>query len=138
MPEAIKIQGLNEFVRNLKRLDSDLPKVLRVSLNSVASPIVDETKSRMPRRSGRAAGSVVARSTQKQARIKEGGRRAPYVPFLDFGGRVGRKKSVKRPFLADGRYLYESYYDMRRSGRIDELLTKTLLDAAARAGVEVD
>lgn len=135
--EPIKVDGLNEFVRNLRKLDSEVPKMLRVSLNAVAGLIVDDAKPRVPHRTGRAAGSIVARSTRTQARVKAGGRKAPYYPFLDFGGRVGRKRSVKRPFLADGRYLYGSYYDMRASGKIDEALTKALLSAAASAGIEV-
>ena len=58
MTEAIKIDGLNEFVRNLKKLDADLPKTLRVGFNDAAQIIVDYAKPKVPHKSGRAAGST--------------------------------------------------------------------------------
>jgi len=137
MAEAIKIDGLAQFSRNLKKLDSDLPKVLRVSLNGVADVVIADARPKVPHRSGRAAASIKARSTRTAVRVVAGGKKAPYYPWLDFGGRVGRKRSVKRPFLSDGRYLYESYFGLRKSGKIDHALTEALLDAAAAAGIEV-
>jgi hypothetical protein len=63
----------------------------------------------VPRRTGRAGGTIKAASTRTEARVSEGGARAPYMPWLDFGGRVGRKNSVKRPFLKEGRYIWKSF-----------------------------
>lgn len=134
MTEPIKVTGLAEFNRNLKRLDANLPKALRLALNDAADVIVSDAKPRIPRRSGKAAGSVRARSTRTKARITGGGARAPYYPWLDFGGRVGRRKSVKRPVLADGRYIYSAYF--RRRGEFQEGLEKALLDVVRQAGLD--
>lgn len=136
MTDAIKIDGLAQFSRNLKKLDSELPKVLRIALNQAADIVVTEAKSRVPRRSGRAQASIKARSTRTAVRVSAGGRKAPYYPWLDFGGRVGRKKAVKRAFLPEGRYLYAAYFDKRP--KFEEVLTSALLDVARTAGVEVD
>lgn len=136
MADAIRIEGLNEYVRSLKRLDSDLPKALRVAFNQAGEEIIATARAKVPRRTGVARASVKARSTQKAFRIVGGSKRVPYYPWLDFGGRVGRDKSVRRPFLRDGRYIYAAYYRHR-----DELagrLEAALIDAARSAGVEVD
>lgn len=136
MREPIKISGLREFQRGLKTIDSDLPKALRMALNDAANLIVDDAKPRVPRRSGRAAGSIKARSTRTLARVQGGGNRAVYYPWLDFGGRVGRNKSVRRPFLKDGRYIYAAYD--RRKGEFGQKLEANLLDVARKAGLGVD
>lgn len=138
MAEAIKITGLNEFVRNLKKLDADLPKMVRVAFNSAADVVVQAARPDIPSRTGAAAGSVRAQSTQTAARITGGGRRAPYYPWLDFGGKVGRHKSVKRPFYKDGRYIYAAYFAKREAGEFEQVMTEALLDVVRGAGFEVD
>jgi hypothetical protein len=138
MPDAIKIDGLAEFQRNLKKLDKDLPKAVRVALNEAADLVVDYARPRIPKRSGRAARSVRSRSTRTEARVTGGGNRAPYYPWLDFGGRVGKGKSVKRTFHPDGRYIYDGYFKKRDSGEFGDVLTKALLGVAKQAGVVVE
>lgn len=134
--EAIRVVGLNEFQRNLKKLDADLPKALRVGFNGAADLVVNDARPKIPTVSGKARGSVKARSTQTASRIVGGSNKAPYYPWLDFGGKVGRGRSVSRPFYKHGRYIYESYFTNR--DRYAELLQDALLDVARQAGVEVD
>lgn len=136
MTEAIKIDGLDKFVRNLKKLDSDLPKTLRVGFNAAAQIIVDYAQPKVPHRSGKAARSIRAQSLRSAVRVSEGGARAPYMPWLDFGGKVGRKKSVSRPFFKEGRFLYAGLNAER--DKIHDAVEAALLDAARAAGVEVD
>jgi hypothetical protein len=134
--DAIRINGLNEYVRSLKQIDKDLPKVLRVAFNGAGETIVSEARRHIPTKSGKAKASVRAASTQRAFRITGGSKRVPYYPWLDFGGKVGRGRSVARPFLREGRYIYASYYKHR-----DQLaagLQTALVDAARAAGVEVD
>lgn len=136
--DAIKIDGLKKFSKDLKKLDSDLPKMLRLALNEVADVIVDDAKPDVPHRSGKAARSVKAKSTRTAVRVAGGGSRAPYYPWLDFGGRVGRKKSVKRPFKKKGRYIYAAYFRARDSGELTDTAEKALLKVVQAAGIEVD
>lgn len=134
MADAIRIQGLNEFVRALKQLDTDLPKALRVAFNAAGQAIVAEARSKVPSRSGRARASVRTQSTQKAFRITGGSKKVPYYPWLDFGGTT--PIGGKRPFIKDGRYIYAAYYRHR-----DELavnLETALIDTARTAGLEVD
>lgn len=136
MTDAIKIVGLSEFTRNLKKLDTDLPKALRVAFNGCADVVVQDARRSIPTKSGKAKASVVARSTASASRIVGGSKRVPYYPWLDFGGRVGKNRSVKRPFIKHGRYIYNSYFD--NQARYAELVEKALLDVARQAGIEVD
>lgn len=136
MADAIAVDGLNQFVRNLKALDREVPKALRLAFNTAADVVVQDARAGVPSRSGKARGSVKARSTQTASRVVGGGNRAPYYPWLDFGGRVGKGKSVHRPFLKYGRYIYSSWYD--NQPRYVKLLEDALLDAARSAGIEVD
>lgn len=135
MSDPIKVDGLAQFSRDLRKLDADLPKALRLALNEAADVIVGYAVPRIPKRTGRAARSVKARSTRTAVRVVGGGNRAPYYPWLDFGGRVGPKKSVHRPFLKDGRYIYEGYF-VKRS-EFSEVLERALLGVARQAGIEV-
>ena len=136
MADPIKIDGLNQFRANLKVLDRELPKALRIAFNKAADIVVNDARPAVPSRSGKARASVKARSTQTYSRIVGGGNKAPYYPWLDFGGKVGRDKSVRRPFLKDGRYIYDAYY--RNKPKFAEVLQDSLVDVARQAGVEID
>lgn len=137
MAEPIKIEGLAEFNRSLRKLDSDLPKALRLAMNQAADVVIGYAKPRVPRRSGRAVGSIRAASTRTAVRVAAGGRKAPYYPWLDFGGRIGKRKSVRRAFLKEGRYLYAGYFKARDSGQLQDVMTNALVDVARQAGLEV-
>jgi hypothetical protein len=130
---GITVSGLNEFRRKLKDMDGALPKQLRMVLNESADVIVGDARPRVPRRSGRAQGTVRARSTQSKARVTGGGRKAPYYPWLDFGGRIPR--GPRRPFLTRGRFIYHAYFSHRDEfrGRMQDGIIKLARDA----GVEI-
>ena len=133
--EPIKVTGLTEFRRNLKTISADLPKCIRVANNEVADLVVVWVKDHMENRSGGAVSTVRAASTQKEVRVREGSARKPYVPWLDFGGRVGPKGAVKRRFYSDGRYLYPALHDRRDV--LTEKLADQLIALCRKAGVEV-
>lgn len=136
MDQKISIKGLAEFNRGLRKLDSEAPKQLRVALNSGADLLIQKTRPLIPARSGAARGSLVARSTRTSVRIAVGGRKAPYYPWLDFGGKTGRRKSVDRPFYHAGRYLYPTLAKIQ--GDITKILDDSIRTVARNAGLEVD
>lgn len=108
LTDPIQVQGLKELQRGIKQVDRDMAKELRKAFNEVAGVVVDDIRRLVPVESGAARNSVRAASTQSAAAIKVGGRRAPHYPWLDFGGKVGINRSVTRPFIPGGRYLYPS------------------------------
>lgn len=139
MIDPIRIDGLAQFGRNLRTINADLPKAIRLAGNEAANLIVDDARPRVPTgpgKGGHAKSSIKARSTRTAARVSEGGKRFPYMPWLDFGGRVGPGGSVRRPFIKEGRYIWRSFAD--NSERVRERLEAALVDVARQSGVEVD
>lgn len=136
MADPVRIEGLREFNRSLKDLDADLPKAVRLAFNTAADIVVEDAKPRVVRDTGRAKRSVRARSTRTKSRIVGGGAKAPHYPWLDFGGRVGRNRSVRRPYLKQGRYIYKAFYDNER--RYVEVMADALTDVARQAGLVVE
>lgn len=133
--DPIRIEGLREFKRDLAKLGKEHPKAMRLAANSAAELVVSAARPRVPRRSGRAAGSIKAASTATAARVQEGGSRAPYMPWLDFGGKVGPQRSVKRPFLKQGRYVWKAYAD--NDAKVADMLETELTKVARAAGLEI-
>lgn len=133
--DPIKVQGLREFQRALKDMDGESQKQLRVALNKGAELVAADASAKVPRRSGRAAASVRAASSQREARVMGGSKKVPYYPWLDFGGKIGRDKSVHRPFYKRGRYIYPAY--VREYPNVMTALAEALADVARNAGLEV-
>lgn len=168
MPIKMELVGLKELLTALSKVAPESKKELSAGLKAVGKLVQGDTVAAMPRRKGKAKKSVkvkvVTRRGFEGVEISEGGEAAPHVPWLDFGGTVGRGRrttarvtltgtgdgrvrvqrrtvgskgtgSVKRPFLKDGRYLYPAYYD-----RYDEMVEATLEAvhrATVSAGLEV-
>lgn len=134
--DPIKVKGLVEFQRALKQMDGESQKQLRVVLNSVAETVAAGAARRVPVRTGRARASLRAQSSQREARVSGGSKKAPYYGWLDFGGRIGRNKSVRRPFVQSGRYIYPTM-NANRDG-ITTALEAGLNALARDAGLVVD
>lgn len=134
-PDLIRISGLREFQASLRRMDAGAPRQLRLVHNEAAGVVVTAAQPRIPTRSGRARASVRARSTQRATRVRAGGARAPYYPWLDYGGAVGRRNSVRRPFVKDGRYLYPSYRENRQE--VQRVLEGGVVRLAHSTGLKV-
>jgi hypothetical protein len=131
----IQITGIKEFQASLRKMDADLPKQLRLALNKASEMVIDYARPQVPSRSGAAKASLKVRSSQREARVAAGGRKAPYYPWLDFGGHVGRRRSVSRPFYTEGRYIYPSLRKNREE--ITKVMAEALTDLAKNAGLEV-
>lgn len=135
--EVIRIEGLREFRRALREADRNAPKGLRLAGNKAAEIVVTAARPRVPLgpgKGGHARDSIRAASTQSAARVKGGGARFPYYPWLDFGGSVGRKRSVHRPFIKEGRYIWRAFVDHK--DEIHHKLADALAEVARSAGLE--
>lgn len=132
---SIKVVGLNDFRKGLRGIDRGLPKTVRVVLNQVATILIDHVRPQIPRLTGRAAASLKPQSTQSQARIAAGGPSAPWYPWIDFGGRVGPKKSVVRPYIPGGRYIFPGLDEKRAD--IEDAMLEGMAQLASSNGIEV-
>lgn len=127
--------GLTDYVRNLRTLRKLAPKALESSLEKCAKYLISEVKPQVPRRTGRAQDSVQARPSRSKVFIEGGGSKAPWYPWIDFGGRVGINKSVVRPFIKQGRYLYPTMQS--RQPQMEKILLAGLVELGGNAGIEV-
>lgn len=133
---TIKIEGLREFQKALRQVDADLPKLLRVTFNEAMGLVIGYAQDHMPHRSGRAINSLKPRSAQRTARIAMGGTRAPYAPWLDFGGEGRRRgRPPARPFIKQGRYVYKGL--AVKHDDITAVMSKGMTDIARAAGLDV-
>lgn len=133
--DPVRVEGLADVIRALRGVNANLPKALGTAAARGAGLVADRARSGVPRRSGAAAGSIQVKTIGPKARVVSGGRRAPYFPWLDFGGRVGRKKATRRPYLADGRYVYPAYRSTR--DQVEAIMRETLVEAVRDAGLDV-
>ena len=62
-------RGPAQFSRALRKLDADAPKGLRLAFNEAAEVVVARVRPKIPKRTGRAARSLKAKSTRTQARV---------------------------------------------------------------------
>jgi hypothetical protein len=104
--QQVRIEGLRELQRDLRLIDKTMPRELRKANKAAAEIVAVEARKRTPVHSGRARRSLVARAEQRSASVKGGGARVPYFAWLDFGGSVGRNKSVHREVIKGGRIIY--------------------------------
>lgn len=134
----IQVSGLREFQSTLRAMDAGLPKLIRVALNSAAEELLAYERPRFPSMSGRARGSLKAQSSQRVARIALGGSRAPYAPWLIYGGEGRRKgRPAARPFIREGRdFGPYAALDARRN-EITQIMQDALTQLAKDAGAEV-
>jgi hypothetical protein len=133
--EPIQVRGLAEFNRSLRKINAELPKELRVALNKAAGIVAEKARVGVPRKSGRAAKSIRASSTRTAARVTGGSTRVSYYPWLDFGGKVGKKRSVHRAFLPGGRFIYPGYAAKR--DEVQDEIAAALIKVAESAGFAV-
>lgn len=99
----LKLTGLTdaqaEITKSARNLAIGLPKLERELAADMAS--LARRKARQGSRTGRAMRSIqVTRSTISA------GTGIEYYGFFDFGGRVGRNRSIVRKYIRGGRYLF--------------------------------
>lgn len=137
MEPKIQVTGLAQLSRGLKAVDPEAPKQLRLALNSAAGLLVDRTRPTIPQDTGAARRSLVARSTRTSARVAIGGKKARYVPWLDYGGEGRRRgRPPARPFIKGGRYLYPTLGKIRPE--IEQQLHDGISAVIRSAGLEED
>lgn len=89
--DLLRIEGLAEARRALRNLgDLETLGEVRDGLRAAAGIVADEAKSRVPTRSGAAAGSIRPTVGGNKAYVVGGRASVPYYGWLDFGSRNPR------------------------------------------------
>lgn len=121
MAEAKHVRAgqLSELRTALREVSDEIADVVHAELEDIAKTVAADARSRVPRNTGKAAATYRA-----EGATVTWGTGVAYVPWLEFGGAVGRKKSIKRPYQRKGRYVYpaiaEHMADVEK--RIDDLI----------------
>lgn len=97
--------GVAHLELELEKLGSQVERALRNVSKDIADDVLSYVRSRIPRVTGNAAGTYRVGQGSTGVQISFGGPQAPYVPWLEFGGRAGRSGAT-RPYVPGGRYLY--------------------------------
>lgn len=132
---GVQVDGLKKVTKALKGIGPEATKEMRVALKSCGDFLVQKTKPQVPVLKGNAARSLKAKSVNNAVKVAAGGKNAPYYPWLDFGGKVGKHKSVERPFLKKGRYLYPTLE--ANQAQFKKILSQAVIDTARGAGLDV-
>lgn len=115
--QAVHVEGLKELRRALGQVDKQLPKNLRGRLKKIGDKVADRARQRMPKRTGRAAGSVKAGVSGNTAYVQTGKKTVPWASWLDFGGTLrptGRRFNTQtRPRIKGGRYVFPAIEEMK-------------------------
>ncbi|CAB4219812.1 hypothetical protein UFOVP1639_22 [uncultured Caudovirales phage] len=123
--DPIKITGLSEVQRNLRKLSTDaldLNKTEFLETNKqVAEIVINETKKYVPFLTGALAAAIRNASTKKSAKVRAGNAAVPYAGPIHFGW---PSRSIK-----PNTFLYEAI-DARKSevaNRYAELVSDLIL-----------
>ena len=153
---GVQIDGLRELRNAMRTAERGSQQAIARHLKAVAGRIADDVRSRVPASAGgkaasnpfapgSARASVRAFASSDGAGVRGGGAQAPYYPWLDFGGSVGRghregvawSGATTRPWLGRpgrGRYVYEVIHE--EGGAILAAVMEALDEAELEAGWE--
>lgn len=135
---GVQVHGWGEMRARLGALRGQLPAAVRAAARDSAQLVVRAAQRRMPLgpgRGGHARSSIRSAATSRGTEVRGGDPRFSYYPWLEFGGRVGRKKSVKRARVKRGRYIYPALSAQRALMR--RALSRNLTRAARSSGLHV-
>lgn len=132
----VEVSGIPEVLGYLAALDRAEHEALDRVIDDAADATADRARARMPlgpAAGGHLRGSVeVDRAEGLQATVHHGGARFPYAGWLEFGGHVGRRHAVARPWIPRGRYLYPALSTVYPG--LEPSMIEHMRSAAAEAG----
>lgn len=85
---------------------------------------------------GHAKASVRVERGHIEATVHEGGPAFPYLPWLEFGGRVGRKHANHRQWIRGGRYMFRALSTVKPG--LELSMHDAMRDAARESGWDPD
>ena len=134
---GIDVDGMDDYRDGLRQLGGQLDEALEDAGEDIADLVVLGARRGFKAVTGRGRGSIVARPDGGRPAVGYDTGRAPYGPWYDFGGRVGRGGNVFRPYKPRGRFVIPSMEQIERSGEGEEIVEEHVARAADRAGLRV-
>ena len=124
--DPIKITGLSEVQRNLRKLSTDALELNKTEFletnKQVAEIIIGESKKYVPVLSGNLAANIRNASTKKAAKVRAGSVAVPYAGPIHFGW---PSRAIKpNPFFYDAIDRRRNEVTQRYASLVDSLITK--------------
>ncbi|MGI8425550.1 MAG: hypothetical protein ACR2M4_02935 [Actinomycetota bacterium] len=118
----IRTKGLDTLPGDLTAVRRKFVDGARDLENELADDVAKKAKGNAARDilTGEASGSIRAMGPKVTA-----GEGVDHYAFADFGGRVGIRKSVKRPFIRGGRYLFPAAKEVGVIRRAEKMIDQT-------------
>jgi|GEM_PF-6174716 hypothetical protein len=146
---SVKVVGLKELRRDLRKIDPKLQKELGVATKRAAEFIAKDARDRVPQQTGRTSKSIrvtlggkhYGRVATNSAFIVGGKKQVPFYGWLDFGSRTpvrGQPRSVG-PWKGSGqgpskgRFIYPAI--AKNIGRFQKELSKAIEQVKRSAGL---
>lgn len=129
----IEVEGLKEARKALKAAGDGMDKDLGQAGKKAADIVARTAAPRVPVRTGAAARSMRPKVSYGGGAVVFGGAKVPYAGWLEFGGRVGRDKSVTRDVIKGGRYIYPVLAEKR--DEVVDTYEELVRDVLRRAGL---
>ena len=131
----VRVKGLREFQREIRRISPELAKELRVVNKTVAQTVVDGAVGRAQALGGvqaKAGGSLKARAQAQAAQVVLGGPKYPYAMGAEFGSiRYRQFPSWRGSSASAGYFLYPTIRE--NSAKIIESYGEAIDRIAAKA-----
>lgn len=125
--------NLSSWQQDLNRFQAGAADRIQKMLSMAAETVADDAQRLVPRGpSGDARASLRVLRGRNPVAVSGGGHRAPYYPWLEFGGRVGINNSVRRSVVPGGRYIWPAWLRDRKEILAD--MEDGLADEAKQAG----
>jgi hypothetical protein len=134
----IHLAGDKDLARRLRKIRRQLPDEIDGIALDVAELLVPFVRAKIPLgpgRNGHVKYSITAKARRGAPVVDGGGPGFPYYGWLEFGGRVGIKRSVARTKIKEGRYIYPTAGQHREL--IEHEMTTGLDDLMRRHGLDV-
>lgn len=98
MTEGIRVVGLDQFARDLRRVDKDAARELAKSYRLIARDVRERSRARARQQSAayaKAAAGIQSRASAKDARIRITGRRYPWIFGQEFGAYRNLERQIR-------------------------------------------
>lgn len=127
--DTIRIDGLKELGRALKKMEDGLQKEIPKVLKPIADRVANKAKGRINSKSGRLAASIRPYATQRAAGVRMGKKNIEYAGPYEFGG-----YPKGRPFISEGRAIYPTFQE--EAPKVEREMVAALNGLIKRAGLD--
>lgn len=105
----VRARGLDGFTHELEVAQDRLIDGVRSLMSELADETADDARTRARR--GQKTGASM-NSIRAMGPVVRAGDDVPWYGFADFGGRVGRNRSIHRTYIKGGRWLFPAVRDV--------------------------